>query len=155
MLISIVNANTETILEIGCGEVKGCQQEKHTAANARDLVRIGLFLKDMADHMEDMLGITNAVHLGFQVIGQSSTFYLMAKCGSMYIMTQVCKTTIPDCLDDIGRVFSDHSSWRRLERAIKAGYEPIRKALANGQTGVRKSHFPTTTTPELKNIKNK
>ncbi|KAF9991620.1 hypothetical protein BGZ65_000341 [Modicella reniformis] len=155
MLVSVVNPNTETVLEIGCGEVKGCQQEKHTAANARDLVRVGLLLKDMADHTEDMLGISNAVHLGFQVIGQTSTFYLMRKCGTMYIMTQVCKIAIPDCLDDMGRVFTDYKSWRRLEEAIKAGYEPILNALAKGQTGVRKNHFPTITTPELKKIKDK
>ncbi|KAF9945083.1 hypothetical protein BGZ72_001674 [Mortierella alpina] len=37
MLISVVNSNTEIVLEAGCGEIKGCRQEKHEAANAHDL----------------------------------------------------------------------------------------------------------------------
>ncbi|KAG0006578.1 hypothetical protein BGZ80_005214 [Entomortierella chlamydospora] len=155
MLISVINSNTETVLEVGCGEVKGCRQEKHEAAIARDLVRVGLFLKDMADHTEDMLGITNSVHLGFQVIGQAGTYYLMAKCGTMYIMSQACTTMIPDCLDEMDRIFSDYKSWRQIEAAIKRGYEPILVAMTNGQTSIRKPHFPTTTSPELKNIKGK
>ncbi|KAF9952479.1 hypothetical protein BGZ70_000588, partial [Mortierella alpina] len=131
MLISVVNSNTEIVLEVGCGEIKGCRQEKHEAANARDLVRVGLLLKDMADHAEDMLGITNSIHLGFQVIGQTGTYYLMAKCGTMYVMSQMCTNTIPDCLDEMGRVFADYKTWRQLQAAFKRGYEPILEALAH------------------------
>ncbi|KAF9342386.1 hypothetical protein BGX26_007646, partial [Mortierella sp. AD094] len=79
MLLSVVDSNTETVLEVGCGEVKGCREEKHEATTARDLVRVGLFLKDMVDHVEDMLAVTNSTHLGYQVVGQTAAFYLMAK----------------------------------------------------------------------------
>ncbi|KAF9327144.1 hypothetical protein BG006_009497 [Podila minutissima] len=155
MLLSFVNASTQLVRELGYGELKGCGRENSDALNARDLVKVGLMLKDMVDIVDDKHDVTTLAHLGFQFVGEKVTFYLMAKTGSIYVMKQVCSMELVDSIANLRSVAQQYDNWRRLEQAVKKGYEPALLAIKTGIRGTRKNHFPTMSTPELRHIKDK
>ncbi|KAF9343468.1 hypothetical protein BGX34_006714, partial [Mortierella sp. NVP85] len=66
MALEIKDKTNKTICEVGIGEVTSHAQKGHWKKNAKDLVRIGLSLKDALDWMQDNYGVEDAVLVGWQ-----------------------------------------------------------------------------------------
>ncbi|KAK3815394.1 MAG: hypothetical protein J3Q66DRAFT_208895 [Benniella sp.] len=75
MALEIKDKTNKTICEVGIGEVTSHEQKGHWKKNAKDLVRIGLSLKDALDWMQDNYDVEDAVLVGWQVIGQDMAIY--------------------------------------------------------------------------------
>ncbi|KAG9062221.1 hypothetical protein KI688_006553 [Linnemannia hyalina] len=102
LALEIKDRTNKTICEVGIGEVTSHAQKGHKKKNAKDLVRVGLSLKDALDFIQDKYGVHDALLVGWQVIGQTMAIYLMFKCGNLYIMVHVRDVTIPDNLTELG-----------------------------------------------------
>ncbi|KAF9998039.1 hypothetical protein BGZ80_006878, partial [Entomortierella chlamydospora] len=153
--LSAVDINGDMVIEIGHGEIKSGKHDKGGAAVSRDLVRVGLFMKDQLDAADDTYGVSNSLSLGMQFNGCKALFFLMSKCRNFYIMMQVATMTIPDSIATLSKVSSEYKLWRQLEKAVVDGYQPLIDAIRKGRSGVLKEHFPTTTSPDLNKIKTK
>jgi sorbitol-specific phosphotransferase system component IIBC len=66
------------------GEVTSLAQKGYKKKNAKDLVRVGLSLKDAMDFIQDEFGVHDAVLVGWQVIGPIMAIYLMFKRAQRY-----------------------------------------------------------------------
>ncbi|KAG0290481.1 hypothetical protein BGZ97_006162, partial [Linnemannia gamsii] len=73
LALEIKDRSNKTILEVGIGEVTPHAEKTHKKKNAKDLVRIGLSLKDALDHVQDVYGVNGAILPGWQVIGQEES----------------------------------------------------------------------------------
>lgn len=89
LALEIKDGLNKTICEVGVGEVTSHAQKVHKKKIAKDLVRVGLSLKDALDFIQDEYGVHDAVLVGWQVIGQIMAIYLMFKCGNLYLMVHV------------------------------------------------------------------
>ncbi|KAF9949714.1 hypothetical protein BGZ72_008563 [Mortierella alpina] len=69
LALEIKDGLNKTICEVGVGEVTSHAQKGHKRKNAKDLVRVGLSLKDALDFIQDEYGAHDAVLVGWQVIG--------------------------------------------------------------------------------------
>ncbi|KAF9429195.1 hypothetical protein BGZ76_001677 [Entomortierella beljakovae] len=70
LTLEIKDRSNKTLCEVGIGEVTSHAQKGLKKKNAKDLVRVGLSLKDALDFIEDTYGVHDAVLVGWQVIGQ-------------------------------------------------------------------------------------
>ncbi|KAG0193445.1 hypothetical protein DFQ28_005263 [Apophysomyces sp. BC1034] len=68
----------------------------------KDLLRIAIFCKKALD-TQNMEGV-----LGLQLIGRTITFYvLVLPSTGLYVMRELAKIKIPDCLDDLTKFVMD------------------------------------------------
>lgn len=134
-------------------------QKSHKKKNAKDLVRVGLSLKDALDFIGDTYGVHDAVLVGWQVIGQIMSIYLMFKCGNLYIMVYVRDVTIPDNLAELSAISTQIKIWNDLRATVEKGLSPILEAVASGKgrvsgtvgpLGSMHTRVETTRTPEFK-----
>ncbi|KAF9924399.1 hypothetical protein BGZ67_009277 [Mortierella alpina] len=154
----IVDDSGEMIFETGYGEIKSGHHNpdsKKSAPVARDLVRVGLLMKDELDAAEDLYDVTSALALGMQVTGYTFKCFLMAKVGNLYIMKAMSTMAIPNDIKSLSTIASDYKSWRQLKEAARRGIHPLIEAMNTGKKGTPHVHFPTTTSPDAKSIKNK
>ncbi|KAF9094729.1 hypothetical protein BGX27_001377, partial [Mortierella sp. AM989] len=151
--LSVVDGDGDVLIEVG-HEVKSSKNDKNGALVARDLVRIGLFLKDQLDAAEDLYCVTTSLPVGMMIVGNEASFYLMTKCGNFYIMAHMATVVIPDSIEILSKLACDFKTWRQFEKAAVDGYQPPLEAIRSGKSGTPKPHFPTTTSPELRLIKN-
>lgn len=144
---------------MGVGEVTSHAQKGHKKKNAKDLVRVGLSLKDALDFIQDEYGTHDAVLVGWQVIGQTMVIYLMFKCGNLYMMVHVRDVTIPDNLTELGMISTQIKIWNDLGATVEQGLSPIFEAIASGKgqvigtagsLGSTHARIETTRTPEFK-----
>lgn len=71
----------------------------------RDLLRIATFCKNALD-MQTMMGV-----MGLQVIGRTVTFYILVLPSSgLFVLYELAKVKIPDCLDDLPKLIIDISN---------------------------------------------
>lgn len=134
LALEIKDRTNKTICEVGIGEVTSHAQRAHKKKNAKDLVRVGLSLKDALDFIQDEYGGHDALLVGWQVIGQSMAIYLMFKCGNLYIMVHVHDVTIPDNLTELGTTCTQFKIWNDLRATIEQGLSPVLQAsLLQGQ----------------------
>ncbi|KAF9346731.1 hypothetical protein BGX26_001753, partial [Mortierella sp. AD094] len=153
--LSAVDINRDMVIEMGHGEIKNGKHDKGGAAVSRDLVRVGLFMKDQLDAADDTYGVSNSLSLGMQFIGCKASFFLMSKCGNFYIMMQMATMTIPDSIPALSNVLSEYELWRQLEKAVVDGYHPLIEAIRKGRSCIPNEHFPTTASPDLNKIRTK
>lgn len=138
-------------------------QKSHKKKNAKDLVRVGLSLKDALDFIGDTYGVHDAVLVGWQVVGQIMAIYLMFKCGNLYIMVHVRDVTIPDNLTELGTISTQIKIWNDLRATVEQGLSPILEAVVSGKGRVRnlgpfdsvQARVETTRTPEFKTFLSK
>ncbi|KAF9342339.1 hypothetical protein BGX26_007759, partial [Mortierella sp. AD094] len=64
LALEIKDRTNKIIFEVGIGEVTSHAQKGHKKKNAKDLVRIGLSLKDTLDRIQDKYSVEDAVLLG-------------------------------------------------------------------------------------------
>lgn len=86
----------------GYGEAKSASQGNNNFLICQDLLRIAIFCKNALDaqNMESVLGI--------QVIGRIITFYILVlPSTSLYVMRELAKIKVPDCLDDLTKLVMD------------------------------------------------
>ncbi|KAI8594462.1 hypothetical protein EDD21DRAFT_427790 [Dissophora ornata] len=159
LALEIKDGSNKTVCEGGFGEVTSHAQKGYRKKNAKDLVRIGLSLKDALDFIGDSYGVHSAVLVGWQVIGQNMAIYLMFKCGNLYILIHVRDVTIPDNLTELGTISTQIKVWNDLRATIEQGLSPVFEAVASGKRLVVSSVCPldptlprieTTRTPEFK-----
>ncbi|KAF8928396.1 hypothetical protein BGZ58_009680 [Dissophora ornata] len=165
LALEIKDGLNKTICEVGIGEVTSHMQKGLKKKNAKDLVRVGLALKDALDFIEDEYYVSNAVLVGWQVIGQIMAIYLMFKCGNLYVMVHVRDVTIPDNLTDLGIISTQIKIWNDLKATVKQGLTPILNGMASGEgqlmigdifpLGVTPVRIKTTRTPEFKTFLSK
>ncbi|KAF9352471.1 hypothetical protein BGX26_009722, partial [Mortierella sp. AD094] len=155
--LSVTDSHGSVLMEVGHGEIKSSKYDKNGAPAARDLVRIGLFLKDQLDAAQDLYGVTSCLPLGIQVVGVEASFHLMARCGNFYVMVRMASISISDSIAGLSNVAADFKRWRQVEQATIDGYQPLVDAIKAGKSFEAKAqaHFPTITSPELNMIKNK
>ncbi|KAI9003064.1 hypothetical protein CLU79DRAFT_829917 [Phycomyces nitens] len=89
---------------IGFGEAKPAHQGSNHYSVCRDLLRVSVFCKDALD-TQKMMGI-----MGLQIVGRTITFYILVLPSSgLYIMHELAKIKIPDCLNDLSKLVTDIS----------------------------------------------
>ncbi|KAG1110265.1 hypothetical protein G6F42_015390 [Rhizopus arrhizus] len=89
---------------IGFGEAKPAHQGSNHYSVCRDLLRVAVFCKDALD-TQKMKGI-----MGLQIVGRTITFYVLVLPSSgLYIMHELAKIKIPDCLNDLPKLVTDIS----------------------------------------------
>lgn len=163
LALAIKDGSNKTICEMGVGEVTSHAQKSHKKKNAKDLVRVGLSLKDALDFIGDTYGVHDAVLVGWQVVGQIMAIYLMFKCGNLYIMVHVRDVTIPDNLTELGTISTQIKIWNDLRATVEQGLSPILEAVVSGKGRVRnlgpfdsvQARVETTRTPEFKTFLSK
>lgn len=159
LALEIKDRTNKTICEVGIGEVTSHAQKGLKKKNAKDLVRVGLSLKDALDFIQDEYGVNDAVLVGWQVIGQIMAIYLMFKCGNLYIMVHVRDVFIPDNLTELGMISTQIKVWNDLRATVEQGLSPVFEAMASGKSrvistsgtiGSAHTRIETTRTPEFK-----
>lgn len=115
LALEIKDRSNKTILEVGIGEVTSHAEKTHKKKNAKDLVRIGLSLKDALDYVQDAYGVNGAILPRWQVIGNSMAIYFMFRCGNMYLLVHVKDVTIPDGLLELKELGADIKTWLELQ----------------------------------------
>ncbi|KAF8942781.1 hypothetical protein BGZ47_006159, partial [Haplosporangium gracile] len=164
LALEIKDGSNKIVCEVGFGEVTSHAQKSYKKKNAKDLVRIGLSLKDALDFIGDSYGVHDAVLVGWQVVGQIMAIYLMFKCGNLYILIHVRDVTIPDNLTELGTISTQIKVWDDLKATIEQGLSPVFEAVASGKRRAVGSASPlgptlprieTTRTPEFKTFLNR
>ncbi|KAF9536490.1 hypothetical protein EC957_010659, partial [Mortierella hygrophila] len=159
LALEVKDRTNKTICEVGIGEVTSHTQKGYKKKNAKDLVRVGLSLKDALDFIQDKYGVHDALLVGWQVIGQTMAIYLMFKCGNLYIMVHARDVTIPDNLTELGIISTQFKIWNDLRATIEQGLSPVLEAMVSGTgrmvgtispLGSMYSRIETTRTPEFK-----
>ncbi|KAF9085226.1 hypothetical protein BGX27_003525 [Mortierella sp. AM989] len=133
-------------------ELTSWAQQNHHLKNAKDLIRIGLSLKDALDYVEDQVDFTDIAMVGFQVIAQTMDLYTMVRCGNMYLMAHQGQVTIPDSLHDLSMVDSQYKTWHELHLTMRHGIDSILQKVKDGirpAAGTEKQRLPTLSTPEM------
>jgi uncharacterized alpha/beta hydrolase family protein len=124
-------------------------QKNHKKKNAKDLVRVGLSLKDALDFIQDEYGVHNALLVGWQVIGQTM---------AIYIMVHVRDATIPDNLTELGMISTQFKIRNDLRATIEQGLSPVMEVMVSGTGRMvstisplssMSSRIETTHTPEF------
>ncbi|KAI8345726.1 hypothetical protein B0O80DRAFT_471902 [Mortierella sp. GBAus27b] len=159
MALEIKDKMNKTICEVGIGEVTSHAQKDHWKKNAKDLVRIGLSLKDALDWMQDNYDVEDAVLVGWQVLGHDMAIYITFRCGNLYLMARARDVTIPDSLKELVSIRSQIKIWNDLKATVEQGLDPLLAAMESGGkklVGTIDPHSPahsrisTTRTPEFK-----
>ncbi|KAG0350752.1 hypothetical protein BGZ54_003648 [Gamsiella multidivaricata] len=143
----------KTILELAIGEVTSFLQRNFKKKNAQDLFRVGTSLKDAHDLVHREYGVKTAVFVGFQVIGEVMSVYLMTKCGNLFLMVKTMDLKIPDSLKGLETLSAQCVEWYELQATIDRGIEPVLNAYKNGpvvDNGPQLPFFQTVCTPEIK-----
>ncbi|KAG0320828.1 hypothetical protein BG000_003445 [Podila horticola] len=126
-----------------------------------DLARIGLGLKDALDLIQDKYAVDVSTLVGYQVIAQTMSIYLMRRCGNMYVMVHVHDVLIPDSMNELATVGAEYKTWFELALTVESGIKPVLTAAAKGRvavvhpslcTGTGDSRFHTVSTPELNKL---
>ncbi|KAF9080493.1 hypothetical protein BGX23_002087, partial [Mortierella sp. AD031] len=127
--------------------------------NARDLARIGLGLKDSLDLIQDKYGVDNATLVGYKVVAQTMSIYLMRRCGNMYVMVHVHDILIPDSMKELAIIGAEYNIWFELALTVESGIKPVLNAAAKGKVatvhpslGVGKMRLHMVSTPELNKL---
>ncbi|KAG0207105.1 hypothetical protein BGX28_001581 [Mortierella sp. GBA30] len=154
IVLELKDRSNQTLYDLGIGEVTSFAQQSHQSKNAKDLVRIGHSLKDALDRLEDRYNVTEAFLIGFQVIAQTMSIYIMSRCGNMYLMVHQDEVTIPDSVRDLGVIGSQYRIWHELKLTVLDGIKPVIEAakdyaVMTTGSGNRESRFPTLWTPEV------
>ncbi|KAG1453402.1 hypothetical protein G6F46_000153 [Rhizopus delemar] len=90
---------------LGLREAKLAHQASNGYMICRDLLRISFFCKNALD-MQTMMGV-----MGLQVIGRTVTVYsLVLPSSGLYVVYELAKVKIPDCLDDLPKLIMDISN---------------------------------------------
>ncbi|KAG0272916.1 hypothetical protein BGZ95_011289 [Linnemannia exigua] len=86
LVLELKDKTNRIVCELGIGEGTSCAHKDYRKKNAKDLARIGLELKDAFDLIQDKYGVDGATLVGYQVIAQTTSIYLMRRFGNMYVM---------------------------------------------------------------------
>ncbi|KAF9178230.1 hypothetical protein BGZ51_007819 [Haplosporangium sp. Z 767] len=155
MVLELKDASNKTICDLAFGEATSHAQQNQHKKNAKDLVRLGLNLKDSLDNIEDRYGVRDAVLAGAQIVADTMSIYLMARCGNMYLMAHEQDYVVPDSLKSLLLMNSQYKAFHELMLTVDDGIAPILQAV--GRTGdivpnpaVHMLRCATTRTPEFK-----
>lgn len=159
LVLELKDQSNKTLCELGIGEGTSHAHKNYRKKNAKDLARIGLGLKDALDLIQDKYGVDDATLVGYQVIGQTMSIYLMRCCGNMYVMVHVHDLSIPDSMKELAIIGAEYNIWFELALTVENGIKPVLNAAAKGKVtavlpplGVGKTRFRTVLTPELNKL---
>lgn len=155
MVLELKDASNKTIFNLVFGEVTSHSQQNQHKKNAKDLVHLGLNLKDSLDNIEDKCGVLDAVLARVQVVADTMTIYLMAWCGNMYIMAQQQDFIVPDSLKSLLLMNSQYKAFHELMLTIDNGIVPVLQALGKkggivSNPAIKMLRCQTTRMPEFK-----
>ncbi|KAF9307716.1 hypothetical protein BG003_000308 [Podila horticola] len=162
LVLELKDQSNKTICELGLGEGTSHAHKNYRKKNAKDLARIGLGLKDALDLIQDKYDVDDATLVGYQVIAQIMSIYLMRRCGNgsnIYVMIHVDDVLIPDSLKDLPTIGMDYNLWFELAMTVGNGIKPVLDAAAKGTVvadrppmGAGKARIHTTSTPDLNKL---
>ncbi|KAF9371396.1 hypothetical protein CPC16_003092 [Podila verticillata] len=133
MVLEMKDASNRTICDLVFGEATSHAQQNQQKKNAKDLVRLGLNLKDSLDNIEDRYGVRDAVLTGAHIVADNMGIYLMARCGNMYLVSHEQDFVIPDSFKSILLMNSQYKAFHELVLTIHDGIAPVLQAV--GRTG--------------------
>ncbi|KAF9136208.1 hypothetical protein BGX30_011303 [Mortierella sp. GBA39] len=105
----------------------------HKKKNTKDLVQVGLSLKDALDFIQDEYVVHDAVLVGWQVLGQIMAIYFMFKWGNLYFMVHAWDVTTPDNLTELGTISTQIKIWNDLRTTVEQGLSPVLEAVVSGK----------------------
>ncbi|KAF9373499.1 hypothetical protein CPB97_000509 [Podila verticillata] len=159
LVLELKDQSNKTLCELGIGEATSHAHKNYKKKNAKDLARIGLGLKDALDLIQDKYGVDDTMLVGYQVIAQTMSVYLMWRCGNMYIMVHVHDVLIPDSMKELVTIGAEYKIWFELALMVENGIKPVLNAAAKGKVadvhsslGTGKARFHTVSTPELNKL---
>ncbi|KAF8953044.1 hypothetical protein BGZ46_003311 [Entomortierella lignicola] len=158
LVLELKDQSNKTVCELGLGEATSHAYKNHHKKNRKDLVRIGLGLKDAHDHIQDKFGIHNATLVGYQVIAQTMSIYLMRRCGNMYVMVHTHDVLIPDSMKELATIGAEYKIWFELALTVKDGIKSVLEAVVKEEVPERHPvaagdfRFKTLCTPELNRL---
>ncbi|KAG0059740.1 hypothetical protein BGZ89_000157 [Linnemannia elongata] len=159
LVLELKDKSNKTLCELGIGEGTSHAHKNYKKKNAKDLARIGLGLKDALDLIQDKYGVDDAALVGYQVIAQTMSIYLMRRCGNMYVMIHVHDVLIPDSMKELAIIGAEYNIWFELALTVERGIKPVLNAAAKGKVaavhpplGAGKARFHTVLTPELNKL---
>lgn len=109
----------------GLGEVKSpLQGDKSNFLLCADLVRVGNFCRN-ACASQNMDGV-----LGLHIVGRTVSFYVMVSPSTHYVMYQLAKIKISNCMDDLTKLVVDmHHALRALDVFHRICIRPTNSSL--------------------------
>ncbi|KAF9578299.1 hypothetical protein BGW38_005980 [Lunasporangiospora selenospora] len=161
LALEIKDRDNLTICEVGVGEITSHAKKGYKKKSAKDLVRIGLALKDALDLIQDKSGIDDSTLVGWQVIGKNVVVYLMFKCDNLYIMVHVRNVIVPDNLTELSTICTQYKIWSDLRVTFEQGLTPVLQAVESDTRQMDGTiHYPqpassriaTTHTPEFRTL---
>ncbi|KAG0317595.1 hypothetical protein BG000_004510 [Podila horticola] len=159
LVLELKDQSNRTLCELGIGEGTSHAHKNYKKKNAKDLARIGLGLKDALDLIQDKYGVDDATLVGYQVIAQTMSVYLMRRCGNMYVMVHVHDVLIPDSMKELATIGAEYKIWFELALTVESGIKPVLEAIAKGKVAAvhpplaaGKARFFTIPTPELNKL---
>ncbi|KAG0010589.1 hypothetical protein BGZ81_002684 [Podila clonocystis] len=159
LVLELKDQSNRTLCELGIGEATSHSHKNYKKKNAKDLARIGLGLKDALDLIQDKYGVDDATLVGYQVIAQTMSVYLMRRCGNMYAMVHVHDVLIPDSMKELATIGAEYKIWFELALTVESGIKPVLEAVAKGKVAAvhpplaaGKARFFTIPTPELNKL---
>lgn len=159
LVLELKDQSNKTLCELGIEEATPHAHKNFRKKNAKDLARIGLGLKDALDLIQDKCRVDDATLLGYQVVAQSMSVYLMRRCGNMYVMLHVHDASIPGSMKELSIIGAEYNFWFELALTVENGIKPVLNATAKGKlasvhlpSSVGKTRFHTVSTPELNKL---
>ncbi|KAF9325122.1 hypothetical protein BG006_011377 [Podila minutissima] len=159
LVLELKDQSNKTVCELGIGEGTSHAHRNYRKKNAKDLARIGLGLKDALDLIQDKYGVDNATLVGYQVIAQTMSIYLIRRCGNIYVMVHAHDVLIPDSLKELATIGAEYKIWFELALTVESGIKPVLNAAAKGKVaevhsslGTGKARLHTVSTPELNRL---
>ncbi|KAF9149317.1 hypothetical protein BG015_008888 [Linnemannia schmuckeri] len=159
LVLELKDKTNTTVWELGISEGASHAHKNYRKKNTKGLMRIGLRLKDALDLIQDKYGVDNAILVGYQVIVQTMSIYLMRRCGNTYVMVHVHDVLIPDSMRDLAIIGAEYKIWFKLALTVENSIKPMLSAEEKGKVvavhpplGAGKARFPTVPTPELNKL---
>ena len=133
LVLELKDQSNKPLCELGIGERTSHAHKNYRKKNAKDLARIGLGLKDALDLIQDRYGVDDATLVGYQVVAQTMSIYLMRCCGNMYVMVHVHDLSIPDSMKELAIIGAEYNIWFELALTVENGIKPVLNAAAKGK----------------------
>ncbi|CAI2192304.1 17732_t:CDS:2, partial [Funneliformis geosporum] len=149
--VSII-CQLQTSATLFVGEVSPPSKKGDVYKNCNDLIRLGVFMKDILDSSVDK-GADIKV-LGFQCIDYKVDYYIMDLVKGIYIMLHVGQVSIPASLKDMSSFVDDIELSLRIQDIFRESYENFYPKLCNPGSLTEKATFKKNTlcTPKFRDL---
>ncbi|CAG8712066.1 1499_t:CDS:2 [Funneliformis caledonium] len=137
------------------GEVSPPSEKNNVYKNCKDLIRIGVFMKDCLD-----VGIEKGADLkvlGFQCVEYKMDFYVMDLIHGMYMMTHIGQVYIPSSIKEMNLFVNEVETLLKVREIFCKSFDTLYSKLCNPSPPSPKTIFKRNTlgTPKFNELVNK